>query len=220
MDILTIILACSLHPDDDLVRVLVDVASQKNVFFVGDLKTLNTYDKAASVAEAEKLVAELLRNSGKPAVGLMGVPLTWAARFNRSEAELFDACTNVAVATAMLSHFEEQCRTEHVARRRPASRRMSARVRPSALRACTLRRFGDELGILGYLEGVMKALAEDRTRTHVAASDAAQVAPVFVDGSDESHAGESDWSSPRLFTAPQPEPPQRPVTRAPGTRLR
>ncbi len=59
MDLLTLILACSLHPDDELVRVLIDIGSQGNVYFVGDLARLNTYDTISSLDEARRVVAQI-----------------------------------------------------------------------------------------------------------------------------------------------------------------
>jgi hypothetical protein len=202
MDVLTLILACSLHPDDELVRVLIDVASQKNTYFVGDAKDLKTYDRATSVEESRKIVAEILRHSGRPALGLMGVPIAWAGRFSRTPDDLFDACTNVSIATAMLSQFSDQCRAERSPRRRGRARGKAPRISAEALRPCILRRFGDELGIFSFVDGVTKAIAEDRARALGQERDAAERSPVFVDGSDESDARDLGWSSQRLFAQP------------------
>jgi hypothetical protein len=103
MDVLAIILACSLHPDDRLVRTLVDVQSDGNRFFVGDLRTLNTNDSLRSAENALRFAEDLRRHGGRPAVGLLGVPLEWSERFGRAPIELFDACTNVSIATAAFS---------------------------------------------------------------------------------------------------------------------
>jgi hypothetical protein len=48
MDVVTLILACSLYPDDALVRALISDQSQDNPYFVGDLATLKTSDRLTS----------------------------------------------------------------------------------------------------------------------------------------------------------------------------
>ena len=83
MDILAIILACSLHPDDQLVRALIDVQSGGNVYFVGDLATLQSKDSLGSVEEALRVADDIRQYGGRPAVGLLGVPLDWASRYGR-----------------------------------------------------------------------------------------------------------------------------------------
>ena len=61
MDVLgALILACSVHYDDNLVEALAMKMSLGNQYFVGDLTTLNTYDTAHSVAEAHKIVDAII----------------------------------------------------------------------------------------------------------------------------------------------------------------
>jgi hypothetical protein len=79
-DLLAIVLACSLHPDDALVTTLVDVQSEGNVYFVGDLKTLKSRDWLRSAEAALQYSDELRAQCGRPAVGLLGIPLDWASR--------------------------------------------------------------------------------------------------------------------------------------------
>ena len=70
---------------------------------------LNTYDSAKSVADAHRIVDAIIAKGGRPAVGFMAVPVTWAARFGRTTDDLFDGCTNISIATAMLSEYEHAC---------------------------------------------------------------------------------------------------------------
>jgi hypothetical protein len=110
MDVLVaLILSCSLHPDDNLVQGLAYRMSVANQFFVGDLSNLNTYDSAKSTAEAMRIANAIKTAGGRPAVGLMAVPLDWAARFGRAPEDLFDGCTNISIGTAMLSDFNRLC---------------------------------------------------------------------------------------------------------------
>jgi hypothetical protein len=163
MDILTIILACSLHFDDDLVAALVHKVSSDNPFLVGDLVTLETHDHLTTIVEAKAAVQDILRHGGRPAVGLLGIPVTWASRYGRSPDELFDACTNIAVGTAALSEYASQCSP----RRRGSG--LSKQVQHPSRRAlerqrrCILRRLGDDLGASGFVEAVLPEISSVRS---------------------------------------------------------
>jgi hypothetical protein len=162
MDILTIVLACSLHFDDDLVVALVHKVSSDNPLLVGDLVSLETHDHLTTIAEAKAVIQDILRQGGRPAVGLLGIPVTWAARYGRSPDELFDACTNIAVGSAALSEYASQCSPRH----RPGT---SKEVRHPSRRAldrqrrCILRRLGDDLGASGFVEAVLPEISSARS---------------------------------------------------------
>jgi hypothetical protein len=104
MDLLAaLILSCSFHYDDHLVEALARKLSITNQYFGGDLSDLNTYDSAKSLIDANRIVDAIIAKGDRPAVGFMAVPVTWAARFGRTTDDLFDGCTNISIATAMLS---------------------------------------------------------------------------------------------------------------------
>jgi hypothetical protein len=199
MDVLTMILACSLYPDDQLVRVLVDVAGRDNPYFVGDAKRLDTYERASSLEEGLKIIQEIARKGGRPAVGLMGIPISWAGRFGVRDAALFDPCTNIAVGTAMLSQFVQECRLRASRKRRFRSHRSPRPIGDEMLRPCVLQRFGDELGIAGFFQAVMREISERSAPDVLDATGTALRSPVFVDGSDHSQTSTGSWSSARLF---------------------
>jgi hypothetical protein len=177
MDVIALILACSVYPDDTLVRAMVELASQGNPNFVGDLTTLSTFDETASVADAEKVVRELDRQGGRPVVGLMGLPPAWAKRYGRSRHELYDGCVNLWVGTAVLAGHYDACVTAHAAMFGPTKSPSKEKDRdkdqaakdhrqkvapPEAVRLCALRRFGQELGVDGYAESVSRLLPRQR----------------------------------------------------------
>jgi len=164
MDILTLILACSVYPDDSLVRAMVDLASQGNPHFVGDMTTLATFDKTSSSAEADHLVSELNRQGGRPVVGLMGLPPSWAPRYGRARSELYDGCVNIWVGTAVLASHYEACVAAHAAMFTPArpNERRQRVAPPEAVRLCALRRFGADLGVDGYAEAINRLLPRQR----------------------------------------------------------
>ena len=206
MDVLlTLILSCSLHPDDNLVQALAYRMSVANQFFVGDLSNLNTYDSAKSTADALRIANAIKTAGGRPAVGLMAVPLDWAERFGRTPEDLFDGCTNISIGTAMLSDFSRLC-TAGAARARagPHRERHRSRIPTSTARACILRRLETEMNIQGIVQHVLPVVGklEAAPADRDADSPAAR-APVFPDDSDTPD-GTKDWSSPRLFLSPPP----------------
>jgi hypothetical protein len=156
MDVVTLILACSLYPDDALVRALISVQSQDNPYFVGDLATLKTSDRLTSTEAAMVEADAISRKDGRPAVGLLGIPIDWARRFDREPRELFDPCTNIAIGTAMLSEFEAEC-----IHSKPSSR---LRDHPdhncsNKPRSCVLRKYAHGLGLLGTPAAVLGHLS-------------------------------------------------------------
>ena len=197
MDILAIILACSLHPDDQLVRALIDVQSGGNVYFVGDLATLQTKDSLGSVEEALRVADDIRQHGGRPAVGLLGVPLDWASRYGRSPADFFDACTNIAIGTAGLSEYAAGCAGS--ARRFLPHRAGARRPRRAVIldfapgRTCVLSRLAADLGLKAEPAAVLKAIA---ARRPMHASDppdlAAQRSGMFADGSSDD-AARMEW---------------------------
>jgi hypothetical protein len=181
MDVLALILACSVYPDDTLVRAMVELASQGNPNFVGDLTTLATFDQISSLADAEKVVVELDRQGGRPVVGLLGLPPSWAKRYGRNRPELYDGCVNLWIGTAVLATHYDACVTAHAAMfgptkspsrlqtqtggsspAQPLKERQQRVAPPEAVRLCTLRRFGNDLGVDGYAEAVMRLLPRQR----------------------------------------------------------
>jgi hypothetical protein len=191
MDVLTLALACSLYQDHDLVRTLITDASHGNPFFVGDTSNLDTYDNSSSLQDAQKIIQRVTKSGGRPAVGLMGLPLHWAARFGKTTGALFDGCTNVSIGTAMLKQFEQQCRAAIAPISKTAVTRRR-RPRPplsiDLLRPCVLGHFGRELGIQNFVEGIMA----DLPRRTISAAARPSMAP----SAQESPAS---WNGPGLF---------------------
>jgi len=164
MDILTIVLACSLHFDDQLVTALVHKVSNDNPLLVGDLVTLTTHDHLTSVEAARAVVDDIIKHGGRPAVGLLGVPIAWAARYGRTPDELFDSCTNIAVGTAALSEYARQCTPHRSRETTPGKPRTPSRRTLDRQRACILEQLGDALGASGYVTAVLAEIASRRER--------------------------------------------------------
>jgi hypothetical protein len=162
MDVLALILTCSVYPDDHLIRAMVSLASQENPHFVGDMVTLVTFDRTHTLSDAQRIVGELEKRGGKPVVGLLGVPLHWAARHDKQPADLFDACTNLMVGSSVLQGHYEACSSTHSASTADPTSRRSRVAPPEAIRLCALRRYGQDLGIDGYAESALKYFSKQR----------------------------------------------------------
>lgn len=202
MDILAVILACSLHPDDSLVRVLIDVQSGGNVYFVGDLATLKSKDTLGSAEAALRFAEDLREHGGRPAVGLLGIPLEWASRYGRAPRELFDACTNVAVATAALAEYRDRCMGVSPPRSRRGGLRRQ-RHSPSTLvsrqvRYCILSRFSQDLGVGCVPGAILKILADERAASPVRSVDPPARSEIFLDVAAEGSPAPRRVGVPRV----------------------
>jgi hypothetical protein len=189
MDLLTAVLACSLHPDDQLVRAIVQVQSEGQQLFVGDLTELKGTDSARTIAEAGTLLAGVERKGHRAALGLMGVSPAWAVQFDHQPSELWGACINISVGTAKLSEFDYECR--HPKRRPggPASR--PAPLTSGRNRICILRRYARQLLLPPtFLRSVMTAIASPPPPTP----------PAQPEGPS------ADWSPDLFFGEPTPVP--------------
>ena len=183
MDVLAVILACSLYPDDNLVRVLVEVQSSGNVYFVGDLTTLKSKDTLGSADAALRFAEELRAHGGRP-VGLLGIPLEWASRYGRAPRDLFDACINVAVATAAMAEYEDRCSGVPPARGKRRGLRGRLRSRPALMSRqvrSILSRFARDLGVVGVPGAILKMLAHESAMYLARSVDAPARSQIFSD---------------------------------------
>ena len=168
MDVLAIILACSLYPDDALVQELVAFQSQGNPYFVGDASTLQSRDGLTSVEDAVRVADDMRDHGGRPAVGLLGIPLDWAARYGRAAAEFFDACTNIAIGTAALAEYQDLCSNQSLrpskSRSNSTHQRTHRRLESPPLRSCILSHFAADLGVTGKPAAILSAIASERAK--------------------------------------------------------
>jgi len=134
--VLALILSCSSHPDDGLIRALVSVQSGGNALSVGDLRTLRSIDDLTNADAALAAVARIRQHGGRPAVGLLGIPTSWGALYGVSDRDLFDGCTNLQVGSAVLTDYARSCRR----------RLHSSSPTASSVRSCVLGRFAKALG--------------------------------------------------------------------------
>ena len=76
MDLLTVILACSLHPDDQIVEAFIRKLSNANPLFLGDFVALATHDDLTSPEQVLELAATSSVKGGRLALGLMAIPIS------------------------------------------------------------------------------------------------------------------------------------------------
>ena len=141
--IIATLLACSLHPDDALLSSVVDAFSRGNPLTVSDvaLDTLDPRDDrlaeetaSATVEDARAVVNRLLSDGGQPVIGLLPARPEWALELGKPADALFDACSNVEVASAKLSELDYACRT------------LGATPTAPRRRACAIDRYAAAVG--------------------------------------------------------------------------
>jgi hypothetical protein len=136
---------------------------------VGDLATLQTNDGLPSPEAALRFAQDIERKGGRPAVGLLGVPLAWASRYGVPPLKLFDACTNIAVGTAALDGYRAQCDVHRPnarrSRRHPTLLGAESHAPRDQVRRCILTEFGQELGFSTKPSAVLAQLVPTAART-------------------------------------------------------
>jgi hypothetical protein len=103
MDILMLILTCSLFHDDALVRSIIWVQSDNHVYYVGTQNGALPPQYLETYPDAEKALVNIHKLGGKALIGLMGLPEDIATEYGLKPEDLFDPCTNIKVGTSILS---------------------------------------------------------------------------------------------------------------------
>lgn len=141
MDLLATLLSCSIYFDDDLVRAIAQSTSHANQYFVTDVGIEMTaldppepHTLVGAMARTEEIIAK----GGRPVLGLMQLTPTWIDSFGRTNRDAFDACTNIAIGTAMLSQFDYECGLSNATATPLADRQR---------RACVIQRYADAIGV-------------------------------------------------------------------------
>ncbi len=156
MDLTALVVACSLHVDDALLTSVAYAHSRGNPYVVTNVKldVLVDQDEPAlaptSLPAARALMTRVLQAGGDPIIGLLPVRPAWAGEFGKTTIDLFDPCTNIAIASAKVSEFDHRCR------------RKAARSSAPSRRACTLDHYGASVGFPALRVVVLAALEGSR----------------------------------------------------------
>jgi hypothetical protein len=109
MDLVTMILACSLYNDNSIANAMAQVGSQNNPLTVtveeGETKTF------PDPQQATQFVIQEMQRGHTVDIGLMQIPSFWLKQFaaNTHIEELFLPCRNMVLATKILNAAEEKC---------------------------------------------------------------------------------------------------------------
>lgn len=113
MDLVTMIMACSLYRDNSIINAMVQLGSQNNPLQVTSTLENGSKNKTtvANVAAGAAYVNKELASGHDVAIGLMQISSGWLERYKGQAAisELFRPCKNMVVATTILNHAAEVC---------------------------------------------------------------------------------------------------------------
>lgn len=106
MDLVTLVLACSLYSDNAIPYAMIETGSENNSLLVtvdSEPKQFKTEPEA--IAYTQKQMAQ-----GKTVdIGLMQVPSQWLPKVGAHAADLFRPCKNLVVATQIMNKVQLQC---------------------------------------------------------------------------------------------------------------
>jgi hypothetical protein len=102
MDLLTMILACSVYPNNAVVNAMVEINSQNTPYMISGqpFKT-----EAHALARVDQLKAAGQNFD----IGLMQIPSVWLANQPESLHELLRPCKNMVLATQVLNKLTDEC---------------------------------------------------------------------------------------------------------------
>jgi hypothetical protein len=102
MDLVTMILACSVYPNNSVVNAMVEINSQNNPYVVSG-------EPFKTSAQALAKVDQLKAAGASFEVGLMQIPDFWLQEKPVSFHELLRPCKNMVVATQLLNKLVDEC---------------------------------------------------------------------------------------------------------------
>lgn len=107
MNLVTMILACSLYADNSVINAIVQTGSQNQPLAITtvaeETKNLPTIEQAVSYAKSQ------IDNGKNIEIGLMQIPSRWVAQNHLNMNDMFKPCKNIVMATQILLQAHEQC---------------------------------------------------------------------------------------------------------------
>jgi hypothetical protein len=150
MDIFTMIMACSLYPDNSTTNAIIQIGSGAKPLAVTSVSVdgvVTNKDTFKNAAQAAQYAQTAIDRGDEVAIGLMQLPYKWLPQYEgrTSLEELFRPCKNMVIATDALNKAARQCRIDD-------------ELEPSC--ALSVYRTGDLKRGIAYAEAVLKYAAE------------------------------------------------------------
>jgi hypothetical protein len=106
MDLVTLVLACSLYANNSITYAMVQTGSANDALTVSTRnETKHFKTESDAIAYTEKQIT-LAKN---PHIGLMQISSKWLTAVDAGTAELFRPCKNLVVATQLMNQLSLQC---------------------------------------------------------------------------------------------------------------
>ncbi|MFZ0219444.1 MAG: hypothetical protein WAL30_04480 [Candidatus Aquirickettsiella sp.] len=108
MDLVTLVLACSLYADNSIPYAMIQIGTQNNPLVVtvdGDTRTFKTIPAAAQYTNTQIALGKNLE------IGLMQISSQWLPGMGAHASDLFRPCKNLVVATQLLEKLRLQCQS-------------------------------------------------------------------------------------------------------------
>lgn len=102
MDLLTMILACSVYPNNAVVNAMVQINSQNSPYMISG-EPFKTPEKALAKVDQLKASGQAFE------IGLMQIPDFWLGQKPVSLNELLRPCKNMVLATQILNKLTDEC---------------------------------------------------------------------------------------------------------------
>lgn len=106
MDLITLVLACSVYADNSIPYAMIQTGSKNNPLVV---TTNHVSEQFKTESKAIRYVQKQISQGTKVEIGLMQIPSEWLAEFGAHEADLFGPCKNLVVATEIMNTLRFQC---------------------------------------------------------------------------------------------------------------
>lgn len=108
MDLVTLVLACSLYADNSIPYAMIQTGTQNNPLVVtmdDDTKVFKTIPTAVQYTQTQIALGKNLE------IGLMQIPSRWLPKIGAHASDLFRPCKNLVVATQILEKLRFKCQS-------------------------------------------------------------------------------------------------------------
>lgn len=108
MDLVTLVLACSLYADNSIPYAMIKMGPQNNPLIVtvdNETKSFKTIPAAIQYTQNQVALGK------NPEIGLMQIPSQWLPEMGAHISDLFRPCKNLVVATQILQKLRLKCQS-------------------------------------------------------------------------------------------------------------